>query len=153
MHVLLGWKRLIPQGGGTIHDEKAEDNTGCRTSGSDFGGTSDPCEYSLDFDIASRFHEIVSCVDSIDSPLLISPVRHHDSFEAPFVTEKGREKFTVLLCVLAIHLVIRRHYSPRVGIFDSNLKVLEINLTQGSLADTGIYFIPVGLQYNPIFRS
>ena len=86
----------------------------------------------------TRFHEIIACLYLTGGGQSLAdadPVGHHDSFEAPVVTEDLGEQVVVAHRELAVDLVIRGHDGPGVTLADGNLEAAEVELTGGTLTD------------------
>ena len=101
-------------------------------------------DYTVNLVLVAGFHEVILGFGALDGAGLVAPVRHHDALEAPFVTENRGEEAFALLGVLSVELVVGAHHRPGIGFLHGNLKVLEINLAEGTLGDDSVVLVAVG---------
>ena len=100
----------------------------------------DGCHKAFHFNRATRLHQVVASLGGFHRAFFHAPVGHHDAVEAPFVAEHGGEHAMVLLRVVTVDFVVRRHHCPRLAFLDGDLEVLEVELAQGTVADAGVVF-------------
>ena len=74
------------------------------------------------------------------------PVGHHNTLKAPLVTGCRLDEVMAVCGVQAIDQVVGGHDGKRLGLFDSNLKAFQVDLTERSLTHMVVGEHPVVFQ-------
>ncbi len=69
---------------------------------------------------------------------VISPVGFNQTFIAPFSTQNVCQELFAFRCFDTIDEIVRGHDCPRISLFYSNFKTLEINFAKRTFAHSGI---------------
>ena len=96
----------------------------------------------------ARHHQVVAGADLLLGRQLFAlayPVGHHNALESPLVAQDGGQQVFVALGIDTINDIIRRHQRPRLRLADGHLEALQVQLTQGTLADPLVHLRAGGL--------
>ena len=74
-----------------------------------------------------------------------TPVGHSEALEAPLAAENLVEEVLILGAVIAVYLVVCGHHAHGAAFNNGTLEGLEIDLTEGTLAQDGVHATAVGL--------
>ena len=102
-------------------------------------------DYRIELLLFARLEHIIARPYLLGSVLTSKPIGHYCAFVAPFFAQDCGQKFLAFRSIYAIDFVVSRHDSPRFGVFYGYFERLQIELTNGTLRDTGVCIHAVSL--------
>ena len=85
--------------------------------------------------LGAGHQQVVACLHLLHGVRPRKPVRHHDTFEAPFIAQHVLQQPGAFRGVGSVDLVVGSHDRPRTAFLDGDLEALQVQLAQRTLAD------------------